>query len=946
MCVLAGCLVALGCWASSPQAGATGAAAGAPASEGFVRVEAAGTKRAEALPGGVVTVLFRVENARPEARGFDATLALPDGWQPVLPVAAFTVAGASDDLRMVSFRVPEGAPPGSYEVRFRAEDQQLPTSSDEGVVLVTVSPTRGLDLQLEEGPRFALAGRPYRLRVLLLNEGNTEAAAVVRARDNAGFAIRPDSIRVALAPRSVERVTLEVAAPAGVEERLRHVVRIEAYAEGERAEAAHLGVVTDVVPPDGPAGGGRPRLPAEVAVRGVGGGAGAGLQLDATASGPLWGGTVDAAVTLPGQRRTSFYREWSRYSLRYSDDAVDVYAGDQVYALTPLTQTGQYGFGGGARVRAGHLLVGGYYSEQRHTSLRDDQGAAFVGVQATDATQFSLNALHRRGHRGGDAATVRALVAPNASTRLDAECGLGVRAESGGTPSGAPYGTASGKREGRPGGACSAQFHLDRPWISTATTLIHTEASYPGLQQHGLVGASSRLVLRPARWVQLEATTQRRRYDYEAGDDRDTWFYRVGGGVTVRPFGHSAHLFLYHRGQRADFVRDPFPWDRRESSLVAQAGYTLRRAGVRGSVELGRVRNQTLGYDGRFQRYRVSGQVSLGSGQAVSASVEHFRGKTVYRRGGRAQWQVGLSASLALAPRTSLTLTASGFVDDASVPDASDGRVFTTAQGRLRHTFPSGHRLELDGRGFIYGERLSRGTSDYRLAYVVPVGVPVGAADPARTVAGRVYDAETGAGLAGVVLTLDGVTALTDAEGRFRLPRPETGAAYLHVDRISAGLGRVPLVDLPIEVRSEGEADAEVGDAGIEIPMVRGASLAGRVSVADNGSAASEAPSDGVRDAVLELRAGEWRLRAISDREGRFSFSEVPPGAWTLRVLHARLPDYHRVEREAYAVPLAPGQDAGLEVRVVPERRRIRVIESGTVLSSGRRGEAASPREQ
>ncbi len=891
------------------------AAGGSGAGNEAVRVEAANPEQLEATPGEVFTVIFRVTNTLAEVRHFTAHLDLPPAWQPVLPQRPFTLAPYAEDLRLISFQVPLDAPPGLYEVRYAARDQQNPASAGEGTVLVAVPPTWGLRLELDEAPRFAPADAPYHVRLFLFNEGNDAATAVLHATSNADLRVRLDPARLVLPPRSLRRVTVTVSPGEGrASAHRRHVLRVEARLKEAPEVRAHLGVVTDLVPPGGP-GDGREALPAEVTLRGVGGSEGVTGQVGAVAAGPLLGGTVDAVVMVPDQRRTSFYRDRSRYGLRYASRALDLYLGDQVYALSPLTEERQYGFGGGAEVRAGRLAVGGFYHKQRHAFLQEAYGGASVGYQVSRLARLSAHYLRRRGFRDGDAVTLRTVLREGRTATADAECGFGVQ-------------TAPGSPVSR---ACSARLAVDWRWLSYSARLLQASEAYPG-RYYGLSGLSGSTVVRPWRWMRLEASAQDQRRRYAPGDERRTRLYRVGGGLTARPGTHAAHLLAYYRDHRFDLVPDDVDVDRREASVQLKLGYDTRRLGLSGSAELGHVWNELLGYEGDFRRYRVLTRLHLGR-QSASLSVEHLRGLTVYRRDEQAQWRASLGSRFRLGARTLVALTLSGFVDRSA---GGAEQIAGTAQARVEHTFRAGPRLELSGRHFAVGDGLGggvrRGTGEVSLALVVPLGLPVGTRRGGRRLVGRVYDAETGAGLEGVALTLGGETALTDATGAFHLARPEDGIAYLRLDRISAGLGRVPMLDMPLEVQPGTEAD-------LEIPMLRSARLAGRIEVVRTdgasdlaGPGAAPEPA-AVRDAVLELSGDGRRLRAVADRTGRFLFPEVPPGPWTLRVLHAKLPDYHAVEHETYAVPLAPGQHDHLAIRVLPRQRRIQMIESGTVVT-------------
>jgi protocatechuate 3,4-dioxygenase beta subunit len=82
---------------------------------------------------------------------------------------------------------------------------------------------------------------------------------------------------------------------------------------------------------------------------------------------------------------------------------------------------------------------------------------------------------------------------------------------------------------------------------------------------------------------------------------------------------------------------------------------------------------------------------------------------------------------------------------------------------------------------------------------------------------------------------------------------------------------------------------------------------------------------------VLEASDGNGRYRTITDREGRFLFTDLRPGPWRVRVVHAQLPERHYVEREEVEVAVVSGQRASVEFEVRERQRTIDVIRSGVL---------------
>ena len=854
----------------------------------------------EVAPGAVFTTVFRVLNTGAEERTVTPELGDALGWPSVMPLRPFAVPGQSQSVQIVSVQVPADAAPGTYEVRYGAIDREDPAAFGVGTTTVAVPAVVGLALEEEEAPRLAVAGTPYEVRLLLVNTGNTAVTAVLDAVSNVGVPVRVDADRVRLRPGELRRLTVTAAPGGEAGERLRHVVRVDARVEGAADVAARLATSTDLVSPAGEVSASARALRGEVAARGVQTDGRVGGQLDASGAVPLWGGTLDGAVTLADRVRTSAYPDRSRASLRYTADGLAVAAGDHVFALSPLTEPGRYGFGAGAEAEVGAVTGGAFAYRQRYGFDGDTFGGGFLGVRVRPGAEVRANALHRRGRRSGDAVTLQTVLSQGRAAALDAECGLGTSGAGGAAR------------------ACSAQLAVDHPTLSVHANVVAADPGFPG-RHHDVRAASGSAVLRPAGGVRVEAALQDHRWGETLGG-LATRSYRGGVGVGGRP----AQVGVYRRGQRLDVGA----LGRREDATQLAGSARLGRVGLRGTAETGRVR--VGAEEGSFQRVQGRARVALASGASAHVGVEHRRGQALYPGAGQNGWRADLGAALGLADRTRLSLSAS-----ASLDGGGAGRRYVFAQAQADHTFASGHRVEARGRLLATSGAVGTRLGEYSVAYVVPLAVPVRRGLSGATVRGRVYDAETGAGLANVAVRLGDRTALTDGDGVFVLPRPTDGTSYLTIDQVSAGIDRVPLVEMPLAVPGGAEAVPDV-----EIPLLRGARLTGELRVVAGGAE----PAAGVRRAVLEMESAGRRLRTVAGRDGRFAFEGVAPGAWTLRVLHADLPRHHAVERDAYAVALAPGEAGHLEIGVRPLRRQIRLVETGVVSVASGPSAPAPPR--
>jgi hypothetical protein len=279
--------------------------------------------------------------------------------------------------------------------------------------------------------------------------------------------------------------------------------------------------------------------------------------------------------------------------------------------------------------------------------------------------------------------------------------------------------------------------------------------------------------------------------------------------------------------------------------------------------------------------------------------------------------------------------------------DSNDRHVFDLA---LDYQFLNASRISAYGRHTLYGNNADQeDETAFIINYTIPFGMPVGQKKSVGMLEGHVLDQETGQPISDVILRLNGVNAVTNATGKFTFPALKPGAFYLDIDSASIGLGLVPLQKTPLKIDIVGGKTKPV-----EIGITKSAHLKGRIIRydfagkdslqkgfrinKDKNKATGEADKDklvegqGLKNALLELKSKLETWRVLSDRKGRFRFSDLRPGQWTLNVYADNLPEYHYLEKNSVEVDLMPGDGKELLIRVLPKIRTIRMMDPGEVL--------------
>ena len=260
--------------------------------------------------------------------------------------------------------------------------------------------------------------------------------------------------------------------------------------------------------------------------------------------------------------------------------------------------------------------------------------------------------------------------------------------------------------------------------------------------------------------------------------------------------------------------------------------------------------------------------------------------------------------------------------------------------GQFNYTLPNKHLISLSGR-YLRNRRSDReDTASVMLSYAIPFGVPVARKKSIGSLGGRVYDAESPRlkGIPDVIVNVNGASAVTDKKGYFLFPSLKPGTYDLVAEERNLGLDRVISLKTPIKVRIEGGEDRKV-----DLGVTRRASLRGKAVVfrpVDDryvfveGKEQNErelVESDGLSNVLIQLHKGETTIHRITDQRGYFSFEDLRPGMWFLKVYKESLPPFHYPEQATLKLELKPGAREEVVVRIVPRLRPLRLIDEGEI---------------
>jgi hypothetical protein len=859
----------------------------AHAQEPAVRVQYLGEPRVELGAERVGTFAFRVVNTGRDTLAAQPQVVVPAGWQLLTPDAPLALAPGESALRLISVARPRNAAAGVYTVRFG-----VPAPADASdSARVEVRPRRQLSLERIQAPLFAVAGRPYPLEFRLHNAGNSAEQVRLTFRSSHPGPVRIDSSSLLLAPGESRPVRLTVSPPQA-NTAYQHWLELRAVSSEDTAAGERVRSTVDVIPRAVAAPSRYHSFPLELRLRSgnVRGGATTPVLSGSGVLVPNGATRIDL-VLRGADRRPSGYVESPEYRVGIVRPGLDVQLGHQFYALSPLSETGRLGFGVGARAWGTRWRAGAFAGREPGGTGNLEYRAASLGAE-WGAAAADLQMVSRRGRDTADVATLRTALTPLPGHTADLE-----------------YGRALD----RPAAALSLQLSGRVSEFGYHLRHLRADSSYPASGMRRL--DDLRLEFRTsgdlrigAEFRQSEAASAGYITAWRANSQRAT----VGYGSLL-----SAELIREERALHGGAASE-------SQSVRLRGSYALGPVWLYPGGEIGTARAaRTVGTRLPFRRVSLHSTLRSGFG-SLSTSLEHSTANDPLSSGGASGLSLAASVSAKLTRGTLLRVSGR----QAQMGRSGRGGV-EFLDLSLEQRLARAHRLI--ARMQTSRSAFGRTGPSLMLDYVAPLGVPIGRRRDVSQVSGRIFSAATGQGVADVRVRLGDRITLTDAAGRWRIVGVKPGVHEVEIDRLSLGAGQVPDRPLPLRV-----AVAPGGTERLDVGLVEAGRIMGSIVLPPatgdtRGPTSATAPPD-LGGAVVQLsRPGESH-RLLTDRHGGFSFPQVRPGRWTLRVEGLSLPPHHHVERDSLEVEVGGGDTATVRVRVLAKARPILLVARGEIL--------------
>ncbi len=902
-----------------------------------IEVRPCGTEHFDAMPGEVITTLFKVSNFTSRRQELISRIDVPKGWKVITNDFRFYLDPAQTSTRLISFFVPRNAGAGEYEVIYSAGSRKFLTYSDSYKVKVVVKQYHKLRTEVLSSPEFVIAGDSYKVSFLLIDESNTSEEITINIDSERDYPYSVNIEKLNTPKYRSSRVDITVQTDSECNKLFNHKVRLTASLKRHKEITSESTSYVKIIPRTTGEKDRYHRIPVSFSFGQFlqkNGSAKYGFQADVYGEGSLdekGERHIQFRLRGPDIYERSILARRDEYFLNYQSRNLNLSVGDRIYTLTTLTEMARYGRGVESKINLKNFSFGTYYLRSRWLRPIRDEIASYFKYNFSGKNMISLNYLNKDYEDSKkNMVSIAGKFEPIKGSEVELEYSTGLEGDQ----------KQSSYLFGLQGRYSKSDYFVR--WI-------YASPDFPGYY-HDTNYFSAGLNLLLNRRLSFNVNVRHERQNFELDTLKFSAplirFYRAGIQYRIR---NNTNIRV---GIQEHARKDRFPeskYDYMEKSLRLGFSQRVGKFFFMARAEIGVTENYLTDKQFSTERYIFSSYFKPTPKYNFNGYI-YYNNYSWFTGDKKHLLTAGLNISMWLTERTSFYLN---YQNNQSPEEYYfDRNIFGFS---LRHTLPNDHQIYMLGRKTILRHSLDKAELAIMVGYRVSVGVPIAKKKNTGVVRGVVRDAITAEPIEDLIIRINGSTAVTDRFGKFIFPSLFPRTYYLTLDKANVGLNRVCVEKTPMEIVVRGGEEKS-----IELTITDGCEVSGRVAVyseiGDNkgqdgniggnlrgpavlntyvvsGSGGKKfGMGYGLPNILVEMKRDDELLRRLTDSQGYFKFEDLRPGSWELKFYDNNLPQYHKFEKSLYQIRLKPGEKKELLVKVVPEKRRIKMQQEGGLL--------------
>lgn len=891
-----------------------------------VTARVSSSKLLQVVPGNIASTAFKVTN--PDApQDFIENIQMPSGWKLIMPANnLFAMPNNTSISRILAILVPGSTPSGTYTVTYEVFSRTSPSLRDRDEAKIYVKAHSKIEMIAVGPPKEVLNGSEFNVDVRIVNRGNSAENVKLLTESSAFYDTSVSPKTLSVEPLSAAYATITVKTNGIAKNSFEHNLNIKATDADDPLKQCfdEKDINTLITQNNSQTFDRFIRFPISTKVVETGDTSRSAMAIEMSGNAYInEEGTnkLDILYRTPDVSQFSSFGLRDEYHVNFDSPALKLKAGDNSYDLTYLTDMSYYARGIYAKASSGIFDAAIFTGQTRFESAPRTEDALQLNLRPAVGYNLGLQAL-RKNETSSKIYTILGGYKKSISEYINLELGM----------------TENGPSQPGKDSAYRIEWfgRFQDSGIRYMLENLYAGPNYKGYySDQYFTSASLILPAGGADWTfSARKLNTNLSLDAAKGEANDELYMSAG---CLAPFAYGTRLLIAAEDYKNADRTPAASFDHSQKTYKIGIEKEYDRFSIQANTGL---INYTDNLSGGSRNDRM--QYSLYSAYSPDQNLS-FTLYGIYNNGIMSATREG-SVNLG----GTISIKRGGFLEINLGYDYADSPSYRgshTATLMSNLTLPNSNVFSLGGR---WQKSASSGNDLYFLAtYSLTFDIPVGIRSDLGSLSGRLVDESSSVRrpVAGVKIFAGGYAAVTDKDGYYCFPYLKEGSYPMWVDGSSIEEGKVTSTKLPLISISKNT------ESTVDIALVNSCSLAGifKPGTAEKKAKAGRndvflsgdksidpASAKLIPDADLAklpviLTNGDEKIVTLTDENGRFEVRGLRPGNWLATYDPEALPSNYMIEEGTNAAMLSQNESKQLEVAILPEIRRVRIIDSGSV---------------
>jgi hypothetical protein len=860
-------------------------------------------QRKELAPGATANILLSITNTSDTIREFELKFNKQNNWRQIMNYSSILIEGNTSVTKIISIKVPENAKAGDYTIHWDAIEK--PGSDVVGKVSIPIRVISRYQLEVvkQKVPGYMYSGDTLGVQFSIRNLSNTDVSVTTTTIN--GQYPETHYLNIPKDSTIIRKVTVHTAKH--LDSFSHQSVTLSAMVTGKPETHSTGTYWFDILPSEEAGFDGYNRLPVKIA-----GIFASGNRLNKRYYAFMYdirgGGflreedshRLDFHFRGPDRSGNPILGMNDEYNMSYRTKKAEFYAGDHNFSLSDLTESSRIGRGIKLAYKLNNFSVGSFFHSPRYYPGTKNSLSIYTNWNRNENFRLAAGYLAKTDtlHNTANLFTLSGTLRPFLWMHSSFEVAMGIL-------------------KGNTTRAYSGIMNINHSFLSSHLNIKYAEPNFPGYLTNSLIVSSGVK-------INLKKFTLSANYDHNSSNlALDTLYANA-------PFSKNMFFTTFFRispdNSLGISINSVLLKDRGVKQLFDYTKYfgrfflenKIRRFNFNIYGDYGKIINYlainetkaTDFYTGNLQlRYILNETFSM-------KGFINYEGGSQYQVTGHNRYYYGGSLLVNLKK----TFLSFDYQSDYELKEYFRDRSLLTLQ--LHHQLHPNHEVELSTNYRLVKNSVSNKEFSIQARYVYTLNLPVSKKRNNGSLHGKVTTQDT-LSTEGILFTIGGKKAMTNKNGEFRFPVLKAGTYEMTMDESKFELNTIATVPGPYRITIEAGKIKS-----FESELTKAARIAGKLIIKEDKSTTNTGfypVKEEIDKLIVEASGNNETFRVYTGSDGTFSFNDLRPGDWNIKIYPNGIPDGYKIEKDQFTFRLTSGKTEQLEVVVHKKNREIKL---------------------